>query len=90
LKARELQSVLVEGGTQIAGAFVDAKLVDKFSLIVAPIIIGGHEAPLAIGGQGASSLNEAMRLRDLEITKHGEDLEVTGYPLNEAKPLRDE
>ena len=80
LRAKDLQSVLVEGGTEIAGAFVDAKLVDKLTFIVAPIVIGGHHAPAAIGGHGANSLENALRLRDLEITKHGGDYEFTGYP----------
>ena len=80
LRTRDLQSVLVEGGTEIAGAFCDAKLVDKLTFIIAPIIIGGHHAPLAIGGHGANSLENVMRLRDLEITKHEEDYEFTGYP----------
>ena len=80
LKKRELQSVLVEGGTEIAGAFCDAKLVDKLTFIVAPIIIGGHDAPIAIGGNGANALENAMRLKDLEVIKHGGDFEFTGYP----------
>ncbi len=85
LKTRDLQSVLVEGGTEIAGAFVDAKLVDKLTFIVAPIVIGGHSAPLAIGGRGANSLENAMRLRDLQVIKHGTDFEFTGYPQSDAE-----
>jgi diaminohydroxyphosphoribosylaminopyrimidine deaminase / 5-amino-6-(5-phosphoribosylamino)uracil reductase len=81
LRKRELQSVLVEGGTAIAGAFVDAKLADKLTFIIAPIVIGGHSAPLAIGGSGANSLENAMRLNDLQIIKHGADYEFTGYPV---------
>ena len=80
LRKRDLQSVLVEGGTEVAGAFCDAKVVDKLTFVVAPLIIGGHHAPLAIGGRGANSLESAMRLRDLEIIKHGGDYEFTGYP----------
>lgn len=80
LRKRELQSVLVEGGTEVAGAFCDAKLVDKLTFIVAPIVIGGHAAPLAIGGNGASSLENALKLRDLQIIQHGTDYEFTGYP----------
>ena len=80
LKKRDLQSVLVEGGTQIAGAFVDAKLVDKISFFYAPIIIGGHDAPIAIGGKGASDLASVISLRGVEISRYGEDFEVTGYP----------
>ena len=80
LKRRELQSVLVEGGMEVAGAFCDARLVDKLTFIVAPIVIGGHIAPLAIGGNGAISLENALKLKDLEIIRHGEDYEFTGYP----------
>lgn len=81
LHKRDLQSVLVEGGTEIAGAFVESKLVDKVSFFYAPLIIGGNVAPLAIGGKGADNLANAMRLGDLEIKQHGNDFELTGYPI---------
>ena len=77
---RSLQSVLVEGGSEIAGAFVDARLVDKVTLIAAPLIIGGHQAPVAIGGKGAQSLAEALKLSDIEVTRFENDFEFTGYP----------
>lgn len=80
LKRRDIQSVLVEGGTAVAGAFVDAKLVDKVTFMIAPIIIGGSEAPAAIGGHGAVDLSDALRLKDIEIVRHGDDIEITGYP----------
>lgn len=80
LKRREIQSVLVEGGTGVAGAFVDAGLVDKVTLIYSPLIIGGGVAPVAIGGKGANDLSEALQLTDIEVTRHGDDIEVTGYP----------
>lgn len=80
LGVRQIQSVLVEGGTEVAGAFCDAKLVDKLTLMIAPIIIGGREAPLAIGGNGAATLDDAFRLRGVELANHGGDIEITGYP----------
>lgn len=80
LGKRELQSVLVEGGAEVAGSFFDAHLIDKVTFFVAPVVIGGKDAPTAIGGQGAQALSSAMRLRDLEITNHGQDMEITGYP----------
>lgn len=83
LYQREIQSILVEGGTAVAGAFVDARLVDKVTLICSPIIIGGGDAPVAIGGAGASELSKALRLRDLETTRLGDDIEITGYPINQ-------
>lgn len=80
LYQREIQSVLVEGGTGVAGAFIDARLVDKVTFICSPIIIGGNDAPLAIGGHGAATLSEALRLKDISVTRLGEDIEITGYP----------
>lgn len=79
LRKRDIQSVLVEGGTAVAGAFVDAGLVDKATFIMAPIILGG-QAPVAIGGKGASSLEAALKLSDVTVTRYGADIEVTGYP----------
>ena len=81
LKKLEIQSVLIEGGTEVAGAAIEAGIVDKVTFIISPIIIGGHDAPVAIGGKGADSLADAYRLRGIEITRHGEDIEITGYPL---------
>ena len=78
---REIQSVLVEGGTEVAGAFIDARLVDKLTLMIAPIILGGHEAPVAIGGKGADGMCDALRLGDVTIERHDHDIEITGYPL---------
>ncbi len=80
LKKREIQSVLVEGGRQVAGAFCDGRLVDKLTFIAAPIIFGGPNAPAAIGGTGAASINEALRITDIAVESHGDDIEITGYP----------
>jgi diaminohydroxyphosphoribosylaminopyrimidine deaminase/5-amino-6-(5-phosphoribosylamino)uracil reductase len=40
LTAREVQSVLVEGGSQIHGAFITAGLVDSVALFLAPRLVG--------------------------------------------------
>jgi diaminohydroxyphosphoribosylaminopyrimidine deaminase/5-amino-6-(5-phosphoribosylamino)uracil reductase len=80
LGRREIQSVLIEGGAGIAGKFLAAGLVNKVTFFVAPMIIGGRDAPSAIGDPGAATIADAWRLRDIEINRHGDDLEVTGYP----------
>ncbi|MBD0327419.1 MAG: dihydrofolate reductase family protein, partial [Pyrinomonadaceae bacterium] len=79
LAARSLQSVLIEGGAAVAGAFLDQNLIDKLSFFIAPIIIGGCDALAAIGGTGAEKINDAVNLRDVEIRHHGRDVEITGY-----------
>ena len=80
LGRREIQSVLVEGGANVAGKFLDAGLVDKVSFFIAPRIIGGNDAPTAVGGQGARKLAEGIELQDVEVTQRGQDVEFTGYP----------
>jgi diaminohydroxyphosphoribosylaminopyrimidine deaminase/5-amino-6-(5-phosphoribosylamino)uracil reductase len=80
LGRRSIQSVFVEGGASVAGKLLEAGLVNKVSFFLAPIIIGGRDAPSAIGGAGAERLAYALRLHNVEIVRRGEDIEVTGYP----------
>jgi len=80
LGSRSIQSVLVEGGSTVAGEFIDAGLVNKVTFLIAPKIIGGVTAPSAIGGSGVATMAEALELERLTVTKRGDDLEITAYP----------
>jgi diaminohydroxyphosphoribosylaminopyrimidine deaminase/5-amino-6-(5-phosphoribosylamino)uracil reductase len=80
LKKRDFQSVLVEGGAEVAGAFFDAGLIDKITFLTAPLIIGGKNALTAIGGIGAQRLSGATRLEKVSIERHEADFEITAYP----------
>ena len=80
LGSRSIQSVLVEGGAAIAGNFVDAKLINKVTFFVAPKIVGGREAPSAVGGAGIDRMADALEFEDVEIIRRGRDVEITGYP----------
>jgi diaminohydroxyphosphoribosylaminopyrimidine deaminase/5-amino-6-(5-phosphoribosylamino)uracil reductase len=80
LGRRSVQSVLLEGGSGIAGRFIDAGLVNKVTFFVAPKIVGGSEAPSAVGGTGVALMKDALQLEDVVVTQRGNDIEVTGYP----------
>ena len=80
LGRRSIQSVLVEGGASVAGSFIDARLINKYTFFIAPKIIGGADAPSAIGGRGIERMTEAFELDRIEIIRRERDLEVTGYP----------
>jgi diaminohydroxyphosphoribosylaminopyrimidine deaminase/5-amino-6-(5-phosphoribosylamino)uracil reductase len=85
LGKRSIQSVLVEGGARVAGAFLDSGLIDRVSFFIAPLIIGGRDAPTSIGGTGVAKMIDAVGLQDVEVIRHGQDVEVTGYvPRNEG------
>jgi diaminohydroxyphosphoribosylaminopyrimidine deaminase/5-amino-6-(5-phosphoribosylamino)uracil reductase len=80
LADRSIQSVLVEGGPGVAGKFLEAGLINKVTFFIAPMIIGGGEAPNAIGGKGAERIVDSIKLRDVEVIERGPDIEITGYP----------
>ena len=71
--AREgVQSLLLEGGPTLATAFVEAGLVDKLLLFVAPTLAG--EGPRFLG-----ELREPLALLHLRSGPVGEDVLVEGY-----------
>lgn len=76
LARREVSTLLVEGGPTVHGSFADTDLVDEAIFFIAPILIGG-EAPAAVAGRGAPTLEMARRLRFETVRHHGEDLEIT-------------
>ena len=80
LERRSIQSVLVEGGPILAGLLLDAGLVNKITFFIAPLIIGGQDAPSAIGGDGVEKIADARRLENVSVERRGRDIEVTGYP----------
>lgn len=84
LGRRSIQSVLVEGGAAIAGAFIDAGLVNKISAFIAPKIVAGADAPTAISGKGIERMSEALELEQVTVVQHGRDVEITGYPAGQT------
>ena len=80
LGRRSISSVLVEGGSDVAGLFVDAGLINKATFFIAPKIVGGSKAPSAVGGEGVERMKDALKLESVDVTRHGDDIEVTGYP----------
>jgi len=75
-----IDSLLIEGGGETAAAFLDANAVDKVSLFIAPILIGGRGAVPAVGGPGVERIVDAWRLERVAITRLGDDILYTGYP----------
>lgn len=81
LNRMDVQSVLVEGGGAVAGSFFDAGMIDKVSFFIAPKIIGGSESTGAVGGIGVGFMQESIQIDNAEVTTHGKDIEITGYPV---------
>ncbi len=79
LGQRQVTSMLVEGGGTLTGSLFDAHLVDKVAVFIAPVIIGGREAVPSVGGLGAETMAEALRLDRVNIEILDSDIMVTGY-----------
>jgi diaminohydroxyphosphoribosylaminopyrimidine deaminase/5-amino-6-(5-phosphoribosylamino)uracil reductase len=63
LGARGITSLLVEGGGELSGSFLDRRLADRLVLYLAPKIMGGRSARPVFGGEGAASVADALDLR---------------------------
>ena len=83
LAARDITSILVEGGATINASALNQGLVDKVIWFIAPKIIGGREAPGPIGGQGVAAANDALRLDRISIQHFEEDICIEGYINNQ-------
>jgi diaminohydroxyphosphoribosylaminopyrimidine deaminase/5-amino-6-(5-phosphoribosylamino)uracil reductase len=79
LGAKEIASVLLEGGGALNGAMLEAGLIDKMVLFYAPKIVGS-EAPPAFAFRGPERMAGALRLGEVTIERVGDDWCVAGYP----------
>jgi len=73
LGARGLTRVLLEGGSRLAGAFLQAGLVDRLVRFGAGIALGGDGIP-ALAAFGVDRLADAPRFSRLETAECGEDV----------------
>jgi diaminohydroxyphosphoribosylaminopyrimidine deaminase/5-amino-6-(5-phosphoribosylamino)uracil reductase len=78
LHARDVRSVLLEGGPTLAGAFVAAGVIDRVVGYLAPVLLGA--GPTALGDAGITTLTEALRLTVTGTERLGPDLRVTAVP----------
>ena len=81
LGAREVTSVLIEGGMRVLGEAFDERLVDQVCFYVAPMLLGGPK--LVTGGTGAGETREAPKIVNPTYERLGDDLRLLGeveYP----------
>ncbi|MFC9244005.1 bifunctional diaminohydroxyphosphoribosylaminopyrimidine deaminase/5-amino-6-(5-phosphoribosylamino)uracil reductase RibD [Streptomyces sp. NPDC057136] len=83
LHARDIRSVLLEGGPTLAGAFVAAGMVDKVVGYLAPVLLGA--GPAALADAGISTISRALRLDVTETERIGPDLRITAVPVPARK-----
>lgn len=55
-------SLMVEGGSELLGSFLAARLFDELALFRAPLLLGGRSSLAAFGGPGPRSISGALRM----------------------------
>lgn len=72
-------TILLEGGSKLNGSMMDLGLIDRVAGFVAPVLLGGANAPSAIAGMGLGTVESGLQLRDVGWSPLGQDLLIEGY-----------
>jgi diaminohydroxyphosphoribosylaminopyrimidine deaminase/5-amino-6-(5-phosphoribosylamino)uracil reductase len=75
---RGVRHLLLEGGPTLAGAFLEAGLIDEVVAYLAPKLLGGGRSVLE--DAGITTMSEAVSLEVVEVTRLGDDLKIIGRP----------
>ncbi|MBI4897994.1 MAG: bifunctional diaminohydroxyphosphoribosylaminopyrimidine deaminase/5-amino-6-(5-phosphoribosylamino)uracil reductase RibD [Actinobacteria bacterium] len=77
LGSRDVQSLLLEGGPHLAGAFFEAGEVDYMTMFLAPLVLGGKQARAAVEGSGVEKIADAYHALAMQCDPIGDDLLIT-------------
>lgn len=79
ISERKIDSVLLEGGADLAFGAIKAGIVDKVRYYIAPMMLGGQQSKAALGGEGFEHLSDAFLLENVTTRKIGQDICIEGY-----------
>jgi len=74
-----IQSILVEGGSDVITSFLRAKLADKIYVAIAPKILGGTQRASWPKELGVRNITQALGLTQVRVRRLGTDILVEGY-----------
>lgn len=78
LAEKECNRVLVEAGAELAGAFLQAGLVDEFIIYMAPKLLGSSARPLLT--LPLDSMDQQVALDITDMRQVGDDIRITARP----------
>ncbi|HMI87599.1 MAG TPA: bifunctional diaminohydroxyphosphoribosylaminopyrimidine deaminase/5-amino-6-(5-phosphoribosylamino)uracil reductase RibD [Polyangiaceae bacterium] len=78
LAQRGVVSLMVEGGAELAGSVLAARLADELHVFVSPILLGPRGRPGAVDWAGPDTPSEAPRIVDPHWERTGKDAYVFG------------
>jgi diaminohydroxyphosphoribosylaminopyrimidine deaminase/5-amino-6-(5-phosphoribosylamino)uracil reductase len=72
-------SVFIEGGSEVNASAVNAGLVDKILVFIAPKLITGRKAKGPIGGSGIETMCDTIKLKKMTVQELGTDILIEAY-----------
>src|SRR5436190_13998630 len=78
LGERGITSVLIEGGGEVLGQALDARIIDKVQLYLGPILTAGPN--IAFLGRGTQTASSALRLQRVSYEQVGQTVCIMGCP----------
>lgn len=74
-----INSLLLEGGGELAAAALAAGIVNKVCFFVAPKLMLGRQSVPVTGGTAVPELSQALKVSEMKVRKYGNDFLFTGY-----------
>lgn len=69
-----VNSILLEGGGELAASMIEDGLVDEGLVFIAPKIVGGREAETPVEGDGVELMSQAIGVSTFNVRRFGEDI----------------
>ncbi|MCI0380269.1 MAG: bifunctional diaminohydroxyphosphoribosylaminopyrimidine deaminase/5-amino-6-(5-phosphoribosylamino)uracil reductase RibD [Gemmataceae bacterium] len=76
---RRWTNILVEGGSEVLGSFLDAGAIDEVHVFLAPRLLGGALAKTPIAGHGFERIAECCRFADWASEQIEEDIYLRAW-----------
>lgn len=79
LKERSIISLMIEGGSKVAGSALRQGIVNKICFFFAPKLLGSNSGFPMFEGETIEFIKNAFKLKRIYVTMFGNDLCVQGY-----------
>ncbi len=79
LHSENIDSILLEGGSELNFNMLKEKLIDKVITFIAPKIIGGSDAKTPVGGRGIELMRDAIETERMTYKTFDSDICIESY-----------
>lgn len=78
-----IDSILLEGGSQLHWSALESGIVSKINVYIAPKIFGGSSALSPVGGIGVDTPNQSFTFKNIKTYSFGQDFMIEATPHKE-------